>query len=88
MLWNQMLQNEEVYKKTEKKQPECRYFLSEVCTKYRHFKWSEIMGKYEILDFYYIMHTLHNHDTVPVELQIKEQSGYALNFKALLGNFA
>lgn len=46
------------------------------------------MGKYEILDFYYIMHTLHNHDTVPVELQIKEQSGYALNFKALLGNFA
>lgn len=42
----------------------------------------------EILDFYYIMHTLHNHDTVPLELQIKEQSGYALNFKALLGNFA
>lgn len=81
-----MLQNEEVYKKTEKKQPECRYFLSEVCTKYRHFKWSEIMGKYEILDFYYIMHTLHNHDTIPLELQIKEQSGYAL--KALLGNFA
>lgn len=86
MLWNQMLQNEEVYKKTKKpfvEQPECRYLVSEVCTKYRHFKWSEILGKYEILDFYYIMHTIHNHDTVPLE-----QSGYALNFKALLDNFA